>query len=50
MEKTIDMTTLTDDLHAEIALWKFRAIAALTMALAFGFLLLCVGIGQFFFE
>jgi hypothetical protein len=50
MGKTIELTTLTDDLHAQIALWKFRAVAALTLALGLAFLLLCFGIGQFFFE
>jgi hypothetical protein len=46
MEKTADMTTLNADLHAQIALWKFRAFAALTIAVALAFLLLCFGIGQ----
>ena len=49
MEKMIELTTLTDDLRAQIALWKFRAVAALALALGFAFLLLCFGIGEFFF-
>lgn len=44
--ETIKLTTLNDDLHAQIALWKFRAITAMTLAAAMGFLLLCFGIGQ----
>lgn len=48
-EKTInDISTLNDVLHAEIALWRFRAIAAISAALALAFLLLCIGAGQFF--
>jgi hypothetical protein len=49
-EKTInDMSTLNSDLHAELALWRFRAIAAASVALALAFLILCFGAGQFFF-
>jgi hypothetical protein len=48
--ETIKLTTLNDDLHAQITLWRFRAIAAMTLALAMAFLLVCIGIGQFFFN
>lgn len=49
-EKTInDMSTLNNELHAQIELWRFRAIAAISAALALAFLILCFGAGQFFF-
>lgn len=46
----IKLTTLNADLHAQIALWKFRAIAAMTVAVVLAYLLACFGIGQFFFN
>jgi hypothetical protein len=44
-----DMSTLNNELHAQIELWRFRAIAALALAAALAFLLVCFGAGQFFF-
>jgi len=50
MEKTIDLTTLKDDLRADLEkqqrITAFFAVASI----AEGILLLCFGIGQMFFE
>jgi hypothetical protein len=47
MDKTIRLMTV-EELRAEAAFWRQRAIAAISAALGLAFLILCFGIGQLF--